>query len=135
MQSQSRETLTVWTEESGRDSRNTRWAVIAAVALHVLVFRLQLPETIAAEHNPPGPIVFPIQPARFEPPPPREQEMMPERRARRVPVPDPTPDDPESFAEPAEAVPAVDLPDTDLVFGIPATPPPVRRAGPATGRR
>jgi TonB family protein len=130
MQNQAHDTFTVWTEESGRDRRNTRWAVIVAVALHALFFRLQLPETAAAERTSPKLLVFPIQTARFEPPLPREQQKMPERRVLRVPVPDPTPDDPEPLATAEEIVLSVDLRDTDLVIGLPAAPQPELPPGP-----
>jgi protein TonB len=41
-----------------------------------------------------------------------------------VPIPDPTPDEPEPIRLPDEVEPEIDLPDTDIIFGIPDGPPP-----------
>ena len=130
MRNAARETLATWNDESERDRRNVRWALVVAVALHALFFRLPLPETVAAEAETRKPIVFPIQTARFNPPPPREQQMIPERRTRRVPWPDPTPDDPEPLVVPEEVELPRDLYDTDLVLGLPEAPPPPLPTGP-----
>lgn len=124
MRNGARETLETWSDESERDRRNVRWAFVVAVVLHALFFRLQLPETVAAEPQIRKPIVFPIQTARFSPPPPREQQTIPERRTRRVPWPDPTPDDPEPLMVPEEIETPRDLYGTDLVLGLPKAPPP-----------
>ena len=130
MQSRARDTLTVWTEESGHDTRNTRWAVIAAVAVHALFFCLELPESVAADHRPAKPQIFLVRTVRFEPPPVREQQPLPERSARRMPMPDPTPDDPEPLLGPVEPALAVDFRNTDLVLDLPAAPPPEPPTGP-----
>ncbi len=130
MPSRARDTLTAWDEESGQDRRNTRWAIIVALVIHALFFRLQLPETVAAVHETTErPPIF-VQQPRFEPPPPREQQTMPEQRALRVPVPDPTPDDPEPLVQPTEIALVVDDLNTDLVVGLPAAPPAYRPPGP-----
>ncbi len=119
-----------WAGESRRDRRNTRWAVLVAVALHVLFFRLQLPETAAGERRGPEREVFVVRTPRFEPPPPREQRQIPEPHALRVPVPDPTPDDPEPLAPPRRVVVPVVLDATDLVLDLPEAPPDRRPTGP-----
>lgn len=130
MPSSSPQSLTSWTEESGRDRRNVRWAVITAVVIHALVFRLELPETAAAEPPPPRPTIRLLPSPRFQPPLPREQQTLPEQRTRRVPVPDPTPDDPEPLRIPEETVQMLDLGSTDLAIGLPAAPPPFEPVGP-----
>ena len=124
------DTLDSWIEEYGRDRRNTRWAVIVAIAVHAVFFSLQLPETDAAVHEPTRQPVILVQETRFEPPPPREQQTVPEQRALRVPVPDPTPDDPEPLLPPEEVTMAIDLHDTDLLLNLPSAPPPEPPAGP-----
>ncbi len=43
MTSRDRDILTTWQRQSGRDRRNTRWALIAALVVHVLIFVLPLP--------------------------------------------------------------------------------------------
>lgn len=118
------DTLDTWSDEYGRDRRNTRWAVIVAIAVHAIFFCLQLPETDAAVHEPTKRPLFVVQETRFYPPPPREQQTIPEQRALRVPIPDPTPDDPEPLLPPEEVTVTLDLRDTDLVLGLPSAPPP-----------
>ena len=130
MPDQDRDMSPTWADESRRDRRNTRWAVLAAVAIHVLFFRLQLPETVAAERRGPERPIFAVRTPRFEPPPPREQQQIPEPRALRIPVPDPTPDDPEPLAPAREAAAPIVLAHTDLVLGLPEAPPDPRPAGP-----
>ncbi len=127
MPSRARDTLTAWDEESGQDRRNTRWAIIVALVIHALFFRLQLPETVAAVHEPTQRPVFLVQETRFEPPPPREQPVVPEPRALRVAVPDPTPDLPEPLVSPT-APPAYRPPGPRRVGGD--VLPPVKRHAP-----
>ena len=130
MQRPDRDALTAWTEETGQDRRNTRWALVVAIVVHALVLRLELPQTVAAEPPPAGPVVR-LQPTpRFHPPPPREQQTLPPQRMRRVPVPDPTPDDPEPLQVPDKVVEKLDLGTTDLAVGLPTAPPPFEPAGP-----
>lgn len=130
MPDRNHDTLDTWSDEYGRDRRNTRWAVIVAIAVHAVFFCLQLPETDAAVHEPTKRPVFVVQETRFEPPPPREQQTVPEQRTLRIPIPDPTPDDPEPLVPPEEVTIAVDLRDTDLVLGLPSAPPPEPPSGP-----
>ena len=133
MQSRDRDTLTTWAEETGSDRRNVRWAIIVALAIHALFFRLQLPESVAAEVRPPGRVVCELAfPPRFQPPPPREQLLLPRERARRVPVPDPTPDDPEPLAPPDRLQVPVARADGDIVWDLPAAPAPGPPSGPLT---
>lgn len=130
MQRPARDTLTDWTAEAAQDRRNTGWAFTAALAIHALVFSLQLPALVAASYEPPPRPVFVVKPARFKPPPPPEQLAIPEPRALRVPVPDPTPDDPEPLLPAEQPEVAVELPTTDLLFGLPTEPPPEPSRGP-----
>lgn len=118
-----------WTGELRRDRRHTRWAVLAAVAVHVLFFGLQLPETAAGERRGSERQVFVLRTPRFRPPPPRQRQI-PEPRALRIPVPDPTPDDPEPLAPQRQAVAPLVLADTDLVLGLPEAPADPRPAQP-----
>ena len=130
MQSENRDPLTTWTEEAGRDRRNTRWALVAAVTLHALFFRLDLPETAAdGVSAPPRPVCQLRITPRFKPPPPRQQQVLPRRQARRVPVPDPTPDDPE-LPRPVRIELPPDVADSDIVWDLPAAPPAYRPPGP-----
>jgi protein TonB len=130
MPSRDPDTLAVWSHETGRDRRNTRWAVLVAVAIHALFFRLELPQIAAADVRPPRPPLHVLRTPRFKPPPPREQQLLPEPRVRKVPWPDPTPDDPEPLLRPDRLETAVDLVDTDIVWRLPAAPPQPPATGP-----
>lgn len=105
------------------DSRGLRRAVAAAVAFHALLLLLPLPRTAAGAPEPPPPErVFVVQTPRFKPP-----EIPPEPEIRReealqVPVPDPTPDDPEPL-RPVDRLSPVELPPTDLVLVTDHAPP------------
>lgn len=123
MPSPAADPLSIWTEETGRDRRNTRWAIVAAVVIHALFFRMQLPDTVAAQPPPPERPLFVVQETRFRPPPPREQQQIPEQRTLRVPVPDPTPDDPEPLVTAEELPVPLDLVDGDVLFDLPQAPP------------
>lgn len=69
--------------------------------------------------------VYVLQQPRFRPPPPpRGQTKPPEKRKKRIPIPDPTPHEPEPIVDPEIEIPDLDLPESDLVdFGIPDAPP------------
>jgi hypothetical protein len=61
---------------------------------------------------------------RFRPPPPQQQQVAPPREKRRkIPIPDPTPDDPEPIIQEEVELPETELSDIDLPFGIPEGPP------------
>lgn len=51
------------------------------------------------------------------------QQQLPVRPVRRVPIPDPTPDDPEPLRIEQEIRQDIDLPDTGVIFDIPDAPP------------
>lgn len=115
------------TEGEEREARvRTRIAVAIAVFLHVVFFVLNMPEMeakpmrVGRKQE-----VYVVQQIRFNPPPPQRQEQIPKRAESRkkIPIPDPTPDEPEPIV-----VDEVDMPDTDLsdledaVFGVPNVP-------------
>lgn len=113
--------------ERNDDKRGLRLAIVLAVLAHLAFFALQVP---AGRQTPlrvgtPKP-VYAIKPVRFEPPPPRAAEQLPQRKERKriVPIPDPTPEEPEPIRVAEIEVPDVDLiGDSDLVFGIPDAAP------------
>jgi TonB family protein len=72
-------------------------------------------------------LVMPLQPFRPLPP---EPTPTPREHARRVPIPDPTPDLPEPLltAEPIDL--AIDLPSDGLFFDFPESPPALPEQGP-----
>jgi TonB family protein len=116
--------------EYDEDRRGMRWAIVSAVILHIIFFLVQLPELVAEEREQRKQKVYVVQQVRFKPPPPKQQQEIPKPRSKKVPIPDPTPDEPEPIRLEEEIEPEVDLPDTDLVFGIPEGPPPTEPTGP-----
>jgi len=112
--------------EDAQDGRRTRLAVAGAVVVHVLAFLAPLgflqPQRAVAE--PAAQQVFVVQPVRFKPRPPEQQPALPPERPLRVPIPDPTPDEPEPLRldEPLEQ--ELDTPDIDLLANLPTSPPP-----------
>ena len=111
--------------ESRREKIIRRWAVVIALLFHGALLSVTFPtlgtntRDFQREQK-----VFVLEQTRFKPPPPRGQPQPPERRKKRVPIPDPTPDDPEPVIDPEVILPEIDLPDlSDVVFGIPDAPP------------
>ena len=116
--------------ESSRlnDRRRFRIAAIGALIFHLVLFFVTFP---SASREPkfvgkPGK-VFVMKQARFKKPPakaaPTKQEI-PKKKAKKIPIPDPTPDEPEPIVE--EEIEIPDLEPTNLdevVFGIPDAPP------------
>ncbi|MEM7480750.1 MAG: TonB family protein [Acidobacteriota bacterium] len=107
-----------------------RWALAAAVVAHAVFLLIPFPEAGAqATPEAENPRVFVVQQVRFKPPVIEPVPEIPKRRARRVPVPDPTPNDPEPLRTLDEIEPALDLPETDLVLDVPTAPPPIEPVG------
>ena len=127
-------------EHPGEDRRALRIAIVAAIAVHLVVFLIHLPEMVGKPRRigTPKPVYL-LQEVRFSPPPPAPQKQMPKQREKRrvIPIPDPTPDEPEPIR--LEEVEVPDVQPSDVVgdFGIPDRPPGVGRGGvdavPVTG--
>ncbi|MDX1501156.1 MAG: TonB family protein [Thermoanaerobaculia bacterium] len=117
-------------QEYDEDRRSMRWAIAVAVLFHIGLAVVNLPKIAAETKEPEKQKVYVVQQVRFKPPPPKQQQEIPKPRAKKVPIPDPTPDEPEPIRLPEEIEPEVELPDTDIIFGIPDGPPPVEPTGP-----
>ncbi len=117
-------------EEYDEDRKLTRTAVIIAVVLHVVFFAVNLPEQLAEAREEKKKKVYVVKQVRFKPPPPKQQQELPKPKAKKVPIPDPTPDEPEPIRLPEEIEPEIEMPDTDVIFGIPEGPPPDEPTGP-----
>lgn len=118
------------TESEDRDARKrVRIAIIIAVVIHVSLAIITLPE-MAAKPLRVGPQrqVYVVQQVKFKPPAPQAKQQAPKqkRQARKIPIPDPTPDEPEPIVTEELDLPDVDISDLDsVVFGsesIPAIP-------------
>jgi protein TonB len=117
---------TTFALEYEEDQKTMRWAVGAAIVLHLIFLPILLIIDYRSEEVAPAekPKVYVVQQVRFKPPPPKQQQEIPKPKAKKVPIPDPTPDEPEPIRLPDEIQPEVNLPDTDVVFDIPEGPPP-----------
>ncbi len=114
-----------------RDDRTLRWTLTAAVVFHVILLLAVFPDLRKPRAVAPGKAdkAYVVQTMRFKPPAPRRQEKVPKPKAKKIPIPDPTPDDPEPIEVAELEVPDLDVPSfDDVVFGIPDAPP-----GTATG--
>ncbi len=115
--------------EDAEDRRTMRWALGGAILFHIVLFIIHLPELVAQERDEKKQKVYVVQQVRFKPPPPKQQQEIPKPKTKKVPIPDPTPDEPEPIRL-KEDEPELDLPDTDLIFGVPDAPPPAEPEGP-----
>ncbi|MDH3628520.1 MAG: TonB family protein [Acidobacteriota bacterium] len=95
-----------------------------AILLHVAVFFIQFPEMSKT--------LKPTQKKRiivkkYVPPPPKveKKEIIQKKLTRKVPIPDPTPDEPEPIREPEPEILDDPIPpDVDVLIGVPEPPPP-----------
>ena len=116
--------------EEEEDKKTMRIAIVLAIVFHIVFFLIKVPEMVAEAQEAKKPKVYVVQQVRFKPPPPKQQREIPKARAKKVPIPDPTPDEPEPIRLPEEIEPEIDIPDTDIIFGIPEGPPPAEPEGP-----
>jgi protein TonB len=114
--------------EVGEDRQSMKVAWIGALILHFALFIIVFPEfeTTVAEVETKEAVVI----KRYKPPePPKEQpkKKVTRRRTSRVPIPDPTPDEPEPItAEEADFVETeMAQTTTEFVVGMPTGGPPV----------
>jgi len=117
-------------QEYEDDKRTIRWAMVAAAVLHAVFFIVQLPELVADDFEQKKAKVYVVQQVRFKPPPPKQQQEIPKPKSKKVPIPDPTPDEPEPIRIQEDIEPDVQMPDTDIIMGIPDGPPPMEPTGP-----
>ncbi len=122
--------LVTLAEEYEQDRKTMRIAVAIAIAFHVLLLAIVVPENPFSIPEAEKPKVYVVQQVRFKPPPPEQKPEIPKPKAKKVPIPDPTPDEPEPIRLPEELEPDLDLPETDIIFDIPEGPPPDEPEGP-----
>ena len=119
----------IFAREEIEDRKRFRWALVVAAFVHVGLFLVTLPELAAEIREPEPQKVFVVTPVRFRLPPPEPQRDIPPQRAQRIPVPDPTPDDPEPLVTEPQIEMTLDAIDTGII-GIPEAPPPFEPSGP-----
>jgi len=110
-----------------RERRTLRWALGLSLALHALLLAVTvptwsrpLPEVTRSQR------VYVVRSVRFRAPPPKAPVAAPRsRQAKRIPIPDPTPDEPEPILRDDELALELEPSDVDVasVFGIPEGPP------------
>ena len=122
--------LLTFAREEELDKKRLRWAFGVALILHFIFFLVKMPEIVAEAREAQKQKVYVVQQVRFKPPPPKQQQEIPKPKAKKVPIPDPTPDEPEPIRLEEEIEPDIEMPDTDVIFGIPEGPPPVEPTGP-----
>jgi protein TonB len=115
--------------DAAERSRIRRAGMVVAIVAHVLAFLITFPEierlaTAASE----PPQAYKLDMVQLAPPEPVRQSAPPPPDARRVPVPDPTPDEPEPRFESVESHVHNELSEVpmELVVDVPEGPP--RRA-------
>jgi TonB family protein len=120
----------IFAQEYEDDRKYMRIAIAAAIIIHIVIFLITVPEIVAQAGAPKKQKVYVVQQVRFKPPPPKQKQEIPKPKAKKVPIPDPTPDEPEPIRLPDEITPEIDIPDTDIIFGIPEGPPSAEPEGP-----
>jgi periplasmic protein TonB len=117
--------------EYEEDNKKLRLALIIAAALHVGLLLAPIIKGATTEAKPAEKQkVYVVQQIRFKPPPPQQQQELLKPRTKKVPIPDPTPDEPEPIRVVEEVQQELDLPVDDTVFGIPEGPPSAEPEGP-----
>ena len=117
------------------DNRLIQRALWAAAIFHVVLLLVTFPDLSRPEKlRDAGPRkVYVVQQVRFQPPAAAPQQEIPKKKTKKIPIPDPTPDDPEPIRVEEIEEPAIELADIDVaVFGIPDAPP-SRGTGSADG--
>ncbi len=102
---------------------HVRWALAFAVVAHAGLFVIDFPELTAAQSEPREPEVCELRVVPYRATMPKPEELIPRERARRVPVPDPTPEDPEPLWTPPIEPVDLPLPTGALDIGFPEPPP------------
>lgn len=119
------------------DRTTFRRAFLGAALAHLLLLMVTLPnlaspKEIGSAARPAK--VYVVQQVRFKPPAQQKQQEIPKRKTKKIPIPDPTPDDPEPLLLEEIEPPELDLPEVDAaVFGIPDAPPAFGRSGSSAG--
>jgi protein TonB len=95
------------------------------VVLHVAVLFVRFPDvnTLIPEKKAENYIVV----SKYVPPPPKvkKRQIVQQKLTRKVPIPDPTPDEPEPIREPEPEEDPEPIPDdVEFIIGVPEAPPP-----------
>ena len=115
-------------EESGEDRKVLRWSLIVAAFVHAIILLLTFTETQAEPEDVgrPSTAVYVLKPVSFRPPPPQRKQIQPKKpKAKKIPMPDPTPDDPEPLLDEIQLeLVDSDAIESDFAVDIPSNGPP-----------
>ena len=105
-----------------------RRALVGAVVFHLALLFVTFPSWKPRPLPAAGPqrAVTVVRTVRFQPPKPPARQQIPPKQAKRIPVPDPTPEDPEPIEMTEQPLPELDVELAEIgadVFGIPDGPP------------
>jgi TonB family protein len=119
-------------EDEPRRKRAVRLGIALAIAFHILLFFIVFPSYYEEQILKVGstPRVYKLRQVKFQQPPkPRVRQTVAKPKARVVPIPDATPDDPEPLVlEESAEVSEIDFPEIGESVVVPEGP-----AGPAIG--
>jgi protein TonB len=107
------------------DNKIIAWGFVGAILIHAFFLLVPLPKfktTLAPQKEKNIVIV-----RKYVPPPPKieRKQIVRKKLTRKVPIPDPTPDEPEPIREPEpEIEPETLPPDAEFLIGVPEAPPP-----------
>lgn len=121
--------------EEQQDRKFLRIALLLAAVFHVVIFAITFPTFAAAikEVKQVKPKVYVVKQVKFKQPPPRQdQQQILRPKSKKVPIPDPTPDEPEPIRDDANEAEIDFIADDNLILGVPdaAPPPPSEPTGP-----
>ena len=121
--------------EEAQDRKFLRIALLLAAIFHVVVFAITFPTFAAAikEVKQVKAKVYVVKQVKFKQPPPRQdQQQILRPKSKKVPIPDPTPDEPEPIRDDANQAEIDFIADDNLILGVPdaAPPPPSEPTGP-----
>lgn len=123
-------------EEADENRRALRIGIVGGIVLHVILFLIVFPHIKYEIHQVGrGARVYRIKQFNFTPPKPQVAHKAPSKpktQTKKIPIPDPTPDDPEPIEYEDAVTPEVDFLEgvgvAEDLFAIPSGPP-----GPSTG--
>ncbi|MEM9596682.1 MAG: TonB family protein [Acidobacteriota bacterium] len=122
--SSAQELLERLAQDAERDRKRLRRTVAVAVAFHLVLLVATFPDLSREPEYVAKPgRVFVMEQTRFKKPPAKPKaapQQIPKKKAKRIPIPDPTPDEPEPIVIEDVAIPELEETTLDEVFfGIP----------------
>jgi protein TonB len=103
-----------------------KWiAFTVAIVIHIVILLINFPEFKKAVAPQKRQNVIIVK--KYVPPPPKveRKQVVKKKLTRKVPIPDPTPDEPEPIREPEPDIEPEPLPpDVEFLIGVPEPPPP-----------